>query len=311
MSVNDETKTVRLCGFVLDEGSRRHLSIDGDDGAPHHAKSGALDDFETVCESLRQGLTRKVEPTEADAPTGDNERPASQGSGGASTPAPHVTPPMQDSFRQDNGPQTQSQTPPTPQQWRPVTTNPATQQGMWPSPAYAMPQPQLQQAQVGYGWYGDPQRPQPTLVPQAWQPSMQPTAMQPPQQSPQRQQFGYGSPETMSQQDQQPNVAPGWGVQSVPNKCWAYISISCVELIFLVAESLYINYAVSIFMMLLLSWPAIPAIVLSVSYKRAFQAGNAQMAMTKMRQARGWIIGVAIWCLVRVIFKLTMCSSFG
>lgn len=104
-------------------------------------------------------------------------------------------------------------------------------------------------------------------------------------------------------------MAPGWVVQSVPDKCWLFITLSCIELILLMAESMYVNYAVSfLFTVPLLAWPAIPAIAYSVSYKKAFQAGNAQLAMAKMRLAKGWIIGAGIWCLVRVVLKLTMCS---
>lgn len=278
-SVNEAGGSLRLMGFVMDDDGRTRLTIDGDDGAPHHAKSGALADFEAICDALRKELEWQDEETVLAPGQGQPESRPWQAQ------ALQQAPPLA-------GPHPQ----PTQGQRPPVITQPIAPQGLPQGMPSGVPTPQ--QAPNGYGYPQPPQQSMPARQAEQWQ-QAPPT---------QRQQFGYGSPDATSQQGQ-PSVAPGWAVQSVPNRCWMYIAISCVELILLVAESLYINYLVSLFPVLFLSWPAIPAIALSVSYKRAFQAGNAQLALLKMRQARGWIIGAAVWCLVRVLFKLTMCSG--
>lgn len=85
-----------------------------------------------------------------------------------------------------------------------------------------------------------------------------------------------------------------------------FIAISCIELILLIAESMYANYIVSLITIALFAWPAIPAVVHSFAYKRAFQQGNAPLAMQKMKSARGWIIGAGIWCAVETLINLVL-----
>lgn len=278
--VDEERHAVLLRGYVLSDDGKAKLTLDGDDGVSHHAKSGALDDFENVCDRLRDNLRKRDD--------GQGEQEDDGFTDVAPTEVAEVATPVQ----------------------QPVATQEAGYG--WQQPT----QPQ-QQYPASQQWQGAPvaqqmvQTPAPYQYGASQQMQQVPLATVP-QQAPQQAtpQFGYGATELPQQRTQQ-GVAPGWAVQSVPNKCWMFIAISCVELLLLMAESMYISYAISFLITVpFLSWPAIPAIVYSVAYKNAFQAGNAQLALAKMRLAKGWIIGAGVWCVVRVLLKLTLCSDY-
>lgn len=291
--VDEDARRIILRGFVFDEDGSTRLSLDGDDGVTHHAKSGALGDFEGVIDQLGQAMRAKAsQPAVADQLPEVDGMPSLDGTGGSPSPTPGA-PAM---ASQPIIPASYPQVAQGGSQWGgQATQSPSQAQAM---PAYApyqqpAPQPQQQYQQHPSQAAMAPQIPQ--------QPS--PSTAQP-------RQFGYGAEGMQQQQASPQGIAPGWAVQSVPDRCWAFIAISCVELILLMAESTYVNLIISLVPIALLSWPAIPAIVYSFAYKNAFQQGNAQLAMAKMRLAKGWIIGAGIWCLVRIMFKLAFCSYY-
>lgn len=284
--VDEGRRLVMLRGYVLADDGKTKLTLHGDDGVPHHAKSGAISDFEGICDMLRSLLAKQGQ---ADAES-QSQPPSDTAIG---VPSPGSATPTQ--VNQTAWQQPISGTPQMPQgqPWTRQTGSAISQVPMQQYSYQTQPQvpgqPAMSQqplpTQPAYGYGGQPS-------------SAQPASQQPPQ-------FGYGSSQLPQQRTRQ-GVAPGWAVQSVPNLYWRFIALACVELILLTAESMYGMFAV--IAVPLLSWPAIPALVYSISYKNAFQAGNAQLAMVKMLSAKRWLIGAGIWCAIRVLFKLTICS---
>lgn len=281
-AVNAGAHVIVLHGYVIGEDGRSRLTLDGDDGVSRHAKSGAQDDFDTICDALRTALSEE-DTADGDAVTSEASQEAATPSATVSSQPVAMTQPVSQSAY-----------------GQPVA-------GMAPYGAQVpgMP-PQQGYPQPGY-------QPQGMPVPQQPYGMMAPQAV--PQQAPQdaTDEFGYGS-KAGKQDDEQPGIAPGWAVQNVPNKCALYVTIACLELVALIAEAPYVTiYNIVIPMsrmvtLLFTAWPALPAIRLAILYRNAFQAGNARLALFQMRKARKWIIGCAIWLAVLMIMNLTMCA---
>lgn len=129
--------------------------------------------------------------------------------------------------------------------------------------------------------------------------------------------YGYGAQSQPGNPDK-PSVAPGWAVESVPDQHMLFIFLSVVLLTALLsplmraaaqdAEMFVIMLTFGLFVIPFLCWPAIPALVLSIQYRKAYLAGNGMLAAMKRKSARTWLIVSAIWCALQWLISLVACS---
>ena len=249
-------------GYVVGEDGE-HLSLDGDDGTSHHAKSLARDMFEEICEEIRSEC--ETQGQEGDAVVGvvpkmpyskEPRPPASAQAVGMS--------PAKDGMAEIPA------APSSPRQPSPVASSMPVM-----GTQFAHPQPMPQQAvpQYGYAAQGRP----------------------------------MASP-----------VAPGWVVESVPNRCTLYIMLSMAALfalagipfvMFLLLEEYALFLLPGILILsLLVCWPALVAVIYSFSYRKAFMAGDGMRASKAMRVARGWLIASGCLLILLTILQAVSCS---
>ena len=243
-------------GYVVSEDGE-HLSLDGDDGTSHHAKSRARDMFEEICEDIRSACEQQEQPE--------------NGETGAAGVVPQ-------------------------------------------SPARPQP-PDAASARTGMA--GIPTTPSPQQPPvRLAQPVPTPATplARPQQPAPVAPQYGYAA----QGQPMASPVAPGWVVESVPNKCTLYIMLSLGILFALagipfLAFLLLDEYAIFLLpgiliMSALVCWPAIVATIYSFSYRKAFMMGDGIRASKAMRIARGWLIASGCFLILLTILQVVSCS---
>lgn len=129
-----------------------------------------------------------------------------------------------------------------------------------------------------------------------------------------RPQYGYAA----QGQPMGTPVAPGWVVDSVPNRCTLYVMLS-LGLLFALAGMPFVMFIVLeelavlllpivLFLSLFCCWPAIVAVVYAFSYRKAFMLGDGMRASRAMRLARGWIIGSSCVFVLLTLLQAVSCS---